>query len=89
MVHLFCEAKHGTKKGLCPDCTALLAYAEARLDHCPFGDKKPVCRNCEIHCYQAEMRAKIAEVMRFAGPRMLKKNPLSALRHLLHAFRRN
>ena len=87
MIQLFCKAKHGSDS-LCPDCTELLNYAEARLDRCPFGDNKPVCRRCTIHCYAPDMRAKITEVMRYAGPRMIRRNPLSALRHLLHTFRR-
>jgi len=88
MIQLFCKEKHGSDF-FCPDCTELLNYALARLDRCPFGDEKPICRKCEVHCYKPDMRQRIAAVMRFAGPRMLKKNPLSALRHLLHSLRRN
>ena len=89
MIRLYCEAKHGTKNSLCESCSALLTYAHARLDHCPFGDEKPVCRNCEIHCYKSTMREQITEVMRFAGPRMLTQHPASALRHLLHSLRKH
>ena len=87
MIRLYCEAKHGAKDSLCGECSGLADYAKARLDHCPFGDAKPVCRNCEVHCYKPEMRQRISELMRFAGPRMLTKNPGYALRHLLHAFK--
>lgn len=60
----------------------MLAYAETRLAHCPFRDAKPTCRRCEIHCYCPEMRARIAVVMRFAGPRMLVRHPVLVLRHM-------
>ncbi len=36
---------------LCPDCTALLEYALQRIEKCPFGENKPTCANCTIHCY--------------------------------------
>jgi hypothetical protein len=83
MIRIFCATKHGTKNSLCEACTDLLLYARSRLDHCPFGDEKPACRNCTVHCYQPDMRERITAVMRFAGPRMLKKHPLKTLRHLI------
>lgn len=89
MIQLYCEARHHTQGSLCAECSTLLNYAQARLDNCPFGNGKPVCRKCAVHCYKPEMRKKVTEVMRFAGPRMLTKHPGSALRHLLRSFRRN
>lgn len=87
MIRLFCKSKHGTTNGLCSNCSELLDYAQNRLEHCPFGDDKPACRNCTVHCYKPEMRERTANVMRFAGPRMLTKHPGSALRHLAHNLR--
>lgn len=65
------------------DPAPLLAYALCRLDHCPEGDHKPACRRCPHHCYRPDMRAQIRLVMRYAGPRMLLRHPIMALRHLL------
>ncbi|VDZ74526.1 protein [Atlantibacter hermannii] len=31
---------------------ALYDYAMKRLDKCAFGENKPACRQCPIHCYQ-------------------------------------
>ena len=62
----------------------LLSYAERRLTHCKFGEQKPACKRCPIHCYRSDMRAKIREVMRWAGPRMLLYDPIAAIRHLLN-----
>jgi len=62
----------------------LWSYAEERLDKCPFGDEKPTCENCPVHCYKPEMRQRIKDVMRYAGPRMIFHHPIMAIRHLLH-----
>lgn len=86
MVRIYCRGNHG-KRELCEDCTALLSYANERLDKCPFGDEKPVCSKCRIHCYKPEMRKRISEVMRYAGPRMAIRHPLSAVRHLVRKLR--
>ena len=82
MIRLFCKDTHNTDASLCESCEALLAYANERLDHCPFGEKKPKCSHCEVHCYTSEMRERITEVMRYSGPRMLLHHPVMALRHV-------
>ena len=66
---------------LCPECAALLDYALRRLDSCRFGNGKPSCRKCPVHCYRADMRERIRTVMRWAGPRMIFHHP-SAHRNL-------
>ena len=84
MVRIACHGRHGTAKGqLCPSCEALLEYALARLDRCPFQEAKPTCAKCPVHCYKPALREKIREVMRYAGPRMVREHPLMALQHLL------
>jgi predicted amidophosphoribosyltransferase len=84
MVDLYCQDWHGSPKGqLCPDCQALRDYAIQRLDHCPFQERKTTCVNCAVHCYKKEMRERVREVMRYAGPRMLMKSPILAVQHLL------
>ena len=47
---------------LCPECAALLDYALKRLDSCRFGNGKPSCRKCPVHCYRADMRERIRTV---------------------------
>ena len=39
MIRLYCRKKEKNTV-LCPDCEELLRYAHARLDRCPFGEKK-------------------------------------------------
>lgn len=87
MIRLYCRKKHHQKSGLCPDCAALAAYAAQRSDRCPFMETKTFCSNCKVHCYCPEMREKIREVMRFAGPRMLLHHPVMAVRHLIETKR--
>ena len=37
---------------------------------------------CPVHCYEAAMRERVRQVMRYAGPRMLLRHPILALLHL-------
>lgn len=83
MIALYCKKKHRTKGVLCPDCAALDAYARLRSEKCPFMETKTFCSNCRVHCYKADMREKIREVMRFSGPRMLFSHPVAAVRHVI------
>lgn len=83
MITIYCRAHHGSDRELCRDCSQLLVYAGKRLGLCPFREAKPTCGKCTVHCYRPEMRETIRKVMRYAGPRMLLRHPLMALRHLL------
>ncbi|GKP04509.1 hypothetical protein BME90_00915 [Klebsiella quasipneumoniae subsp. similipneumoniae] len=62
---------------------ALNAYADKRLDKCVFGNNKPACKQCPVHCYQPAKREEMKQIMRWAGPRMLWRHPILTLRHLL------
>ncbi len=83
MLRIYCRAHHGPGEELCGECGELLDYALERLDRCPFGEGKPACVDCEIHCYKPAMRDRVREVMRFAGPRMIFRHPILAVLHLL------
>lgn len=81
MTELYCRARHGGAQ-LCGSCRELLAYAARRLRRCP-QRPKPACKNCTTHCFSAEFRGRIKEVMKYAGPRMPLRHPLLTLRHFL------
>lgn len=82
MIALYC--RHKLKLQLVPEeYLALADYACQRLDHCKFGDRKPACSKCPVHCYKPAMRERIREVMRWTGPRMIYLSPISLLRHIL------
>lgn len=83
MVRLYCRKQHGAV--LCEECGELLDYARLRIEKCPFGEEKPACESCTVHCYQPEMRERVREVMRFSGPRMLMRHPVLAVRHLIRS----
>ncbi len=87
MVSIYCRGHHLTTGELCDDCREQLDYSFARLNRCPFGSDKPVCANCTVHCYKPAMRSKARTVMRYAGPRMIWRHPILALRHLLDTRR--
>lgn len=73
----------GRGSPLCEECAALLEYASRKVDACPFGEGKPTCARCTVHCFRPEMRERIRAVMRYSGPRMTLRHPYLALRHLL------
>jgi hypothetical protein len=84
MISLYCKGnRHFVGKELCPQCAELSVYSSERLEKCRYGEKKPTCRKCATHCYKPEYRDRVREVMRYAGPRMLSRHPVLALRHLL------
>jgi hypothetical protein len=84
MVHMYCRGhRHEGRAPLCSDCCALLEYAARRLERCVFGDAKPTCANCVVHCYRADMREQIRVVMRWAGPRMMLRHPIMGIVHLI------
>ncbi len=90
MLRIYCGAHdHQTPENrLCGGCADLRDYAAARLRHCPYGDEKPTCASCPIHCYRPDRRERVKEVMRFSGPRMLLFHPVLAVRHLRDERRR-
>jgi len=87
MVAIHCSDQHGRSADLCDECARLMDYATRRLDRCVFGDDKPTCANCTVHCYNAEMRERVRVVMRYAGPRMMWRYPLLALAHVVDGRR--
>ena len=88
MIHIYCRRQHGSRRELCDDCQDLLDYARLRLEKCPFQEEKSTCANCTVHCYRADMRQRIRDVMRFAGPHMIYRHPYLAFMHLVVDSRR-
>lgn len=82
MVQIYCRDHHHGQTP-CTQCQDFLQYAFTRLDRCPYGEDKPTCRVCPIHCYKADYKLRSQQIMRYAGPRMLLRHPILALRHLL------
>ena len=88
MIQIHCRDNHGSNEALCAECQGLLDYANLRLERCRFGEGKPTCAKCPVHCYQKTRREQVKTVMRYAGPRMLWAHPLMSLRHWLDGFRK-
>jgi len=76
------ELRHRYSRGveLCPDCAGLLAHGIQKRRTCPLNPK-PSCKQCRVHCYSKEYRAKIREVMGFSGRRMIMRGRLDYLWH--------
>ena len=92
MVALYCADNHEAAdrtetahcgEAVCDECARIDAYAVLRTERCRKMDVKTSCDECENHCYKPEERERIRAVMRYAGPRMLWKHPVAAVRHLL------
>lgn len=86
MVDLYCRKRlHLTV--MPADYQALADYACRRLAHCRWGEEKPACKDCPVHCYAPEMRRKMQEVMRWTGPRMLWYSPRATFRHFWQSLK--
>lgn len=89
MTKIYCEDHHGEFNGqLCNSCAELMDYSEQRLAKCPYGQTKPTCNKCPIHCYKAQQREQVRQIMRYAGPRMPRRHPIQALTHIFDKLRR-
>lgn len=87
MTQIYCRDHHKHHAGttaLCQDCLNFTRFAEFRLAKCPYGQIKPTCKYCPVHCYKKDMKALARTIMIYSGPRMLLKHPLLTIRHLLH-----
>lgn len=65
------------------DKQKMLSYSQLRLDVCRFGEEKPTCKQCPVHCYRPDYKEQMKQIMRYSGPRMLVYHPILAVRHLL------
>ncbi len=91
MIAMYCAGNHRDAvrgeaafcgDAVCPSCKELDAYAVERTRRCRNMEKKTSCEECGNHCYRPEMREQIRQAMRYAGPRMMTKHPIAAIRHL-------
>ncbi|NMB63225.1 MAG: nitrous oxide-stimulated promoter family protein [Chloroflexi bacterium] len=87
MIRIYCRDHH-VSEPLCEACSHLWDYVCARLEKCPFGEEKPTCKSCKVHCYEPKMQEQIREIMRYSGPRMIFSHPAMAIRHLLHMIKK-
>lgn len=92
MIAIYCEANHECAdrtetahcgERICPECKVMDDYAILRTLRCRKMDVKTSCEECGNHCYKPDMRESVRAIMRFAGPRMITKHPVAAIRHLL------
>ncbi|HFF8525126.1 TPA: nitrous oxide-stimulated promoter family protein [Providencia rettgeri] len=82
MINIY-EKAHSAPNDIPDYYQKLFIYAVNRLEKCRYGEAKPACKQCPIHCYQPKMREQMKAVMRWAGPKMLLHHPILAIRHLL------
>ena len=86
IIRIYCHGHHHHRQygeDLCPSCRDIADYAASRIARCPHMEEKTFCKFCKTHCYAPSRREDIRRIMRWAGPRMLIHDPLSALHHML------
>ena len=83
MIRMYCAGNHSGGAVLCEECSALAGYSEKRLLSCMYGDSKPVCKVCPVHCYSPQRREQMRNVMKYSGPRMIYLKPLFAIVHMI------
>ena len=88
MIAMYCHDLHGTRGETCASCRELSAYAQARLERCPFQEGKTTCAKCPIHCYKPALRERMRAVMRHSGPRMLWRHPIMTVLHMWDGLRK-
>lgn len=86
MTNIYCAAHHQGQP--CEQCADFTKHAEQKLDRCVYGEDKPACKKCPIHCYKPDKREQARLIMRFAGPKMLFKHPILAIKHLLKGMKK-
>ena len=89
MTEMYCSAHHrSSNANVCEECRDFLDYVAVRLEKCPYGEDKPTCLDCPIHCYKPAQKAQGHKIMRYAGPRMLLRHPLLTIAHQLDSLRK-
>lgn len=81
MIEIYCKGNKHNGGNICKSCQRLMDYSNKRVDLCPFMETKTFCQSCQVHCFEETMRAKIKEVMKYSGPRMIFYHPLITLKH--------
>jgi hypothetical protein len=87
MIKLYCKNSKHAENIPCNECAELMSYATNRLTSCKFGDNKPVCAKCKIHCYESQMRNNIRLVMKNTGLKMIVHHPILLFNHMVDAVK--
>lgn len=87
MIEIYCKVNHHSEGELCDECQEMLDYSKQRIERCPFTETKTFCASCKVHCYKPDMKAKIKEVMKFSGPRLIFFYPGEVFLHVIDTIR--
>lgn len=85
MIYIYCTSNHNASR-LCSNCFSLQEYAKQQLLKCPLYRNKPVCENCNIHCYKKSFQDEIKKVMRYSGRKMIYHHPIRLIRHFIDKY---
>lgn len=88
MVDIYCSGnKHKLdENGKCADCDLLLRYSKSRTDRCPYINETLFCSNCPTPCYRPDMKERMRDLMKYAGPRLFFKRPFTVIWHMIYDY---
>lgn len=87
MIEIYCRNKHKSEEILCDECEDIKKYSISKVTNCRYAINKPVCKNCNTHCYNPVMRDRIVKVMRYSGPRMLFYHPMDTFYYMIRKYK--
>lgn len=80
----YCNANHGTTDGkLCAKCTAVLSTVLIKISRCPYSIGKPICEQCETHCFGERFTNEFLAIMKGGQRKMLLSHPIMTVKHKL------
>jgi len=79
-IHEVLQQVKPSPKTICLACAGLLEHGMKKRALCPL-DPKPTCKSCHVHCYTAEYRQQIREIMAYSGRKMILRGRLDYLWH--------
>ena len=88
MSDIYCKGhKHPLDdNGKCADCDLVLRYSLSRTKRCPYIEETLFCSNCPTPCYRPDMKEKVREMMKYSGPRLFFKRPITVIRHVFFDY---
>ncbi|MEZ9522949.1 nitrous oxide-stimulated promoter family protein [Enterovibrio norvegicus] len=85
MTTYYCKHIHRGSQ-LCPQCSALIAFEEARYSQCATQMGNASCRECHRQCYPDAKRLEINHIVRWAEPKIRWRIPFIIARHYMHGL---
>ena len=89
MIKIFCKGNHpddnsNNSSNLCNMCHDMEKYIHNRIDYCKQNNF--FCAYCDNKCHPMDKSDYLKKIMRYSGPRILKKYPIMSIKHFLKKY---